>query len=139
MSPAHLIPVFGLARELEYVMRCNCFVYNNHQQSSNPHPSVVVHHRLVGRFCEQTEVNKESHATLLMGPHNTGKSLVRLSLLLHAPALRKKLICSTVQVLNTVLRDLEARTGNKPVGMLHGVACVCACACVRVRVLSHGG
>ncbi|ELR21220.1 uncharacterized protein ACA1_355240 [Acanthamoeba castellanii str. Neff] len=74
MSPAHLIPVFGLARELE----------------------------LVGRFCEQTEVNKESHATLLMGPHNTGKSLV----------------------LNTVLRDLEARTGNKPVvivldGYLH--------------------
>lgn len=74
MSPAHLVPVFGLARELE----------------------------LVGRFCEQTEVNKESHATLLMGPHNTGKSLV----------------------LNTVLRDLEARTGNKPVvivldGYLH--------------------
>jgi hypothetical protein len=89
----------------------------------------------VGRFCEQTELNGESHATLLMGPHNTGKSLV----------------------LNTVLRDLHAKTGNKPVGTdaslsrlcarsLHTCcvrarararACACACACECVLMCNH--
>jgi len=33
--------------------------------------------RLLSQFCIQSEVHKESHAILLVGPHNTGKSLVR--------------------------------------------------------------
>jgi len=64
MSPAHLIPLHGLEKELE----------------------------LLSQFCIQSEVHKESHAILLVGPHNTGKSLV----------------------LRTALRELEAKTGSKP-------------------------
>ena len=68
--------------------------------------------------------------------HTTPASRSCVSLYSMSPALHEKLICSTVQVLNTVLRDLEAKTGNKPVGMLHDVR-VCACAVLSHTVAGH--
>ncbi len=64
------------------------------------------------RFLEQTLVNKESHATLILGQSATGKTLVHL--FSHfVKIVAKKMGLPLVEVVRTVLKELDSKHTGK--------------------------